>query len=52
MKLPESEGSDSILTVVDHDCTKAAVFIPCHEEIMAEETAGLYVTFRLIVTCM
>jgi hypothetical protein len=41
--LPESEGSDSILTVVDHDCTKAAIFIPCREEITAEETAGLYV---------
>ena len=41
-KLPESEGSDSILTIVDHDCTKAAVFIPCREEIMAEEMAGLY----------
>jgi hypothetical protein len=42
-KLPESEGSDSILTVVDHDCTKAAIFIPCREEITAEETVGLYV---------
>jgi hypothetical protein len=42
-KLPESEGSDSILTVVDHDCTKAAIFIPYREEITAEETAGLYV---------
>jgi hypothetical protein len=42
-KLPGSEGSDSILTVTDHDCTKASVFIPCREEITAEETAGLYV---------
>jgi hypothetical protein len=42
-KLPESEGSDSILTIVDHDYTKAAIFIPCQEEITAEETAGLYV---------
>jgi hypothetical protein len=42
-KLPESEGSDSILTIVDHDCTKAAIFIPCREEITAEETAGLYI---------
>src|SRR5258707_8196996 len=41
-KLPESKGSDSILTVTDHDCTKAAVFIPCREEISAEETATLY----------
>jgi hypothetical protein len=42
-KLPESEGNDSILTITDHDCTKASVFIPCREEITAEETAGLYV---------
>src|SRR5258708_3294116 len=41
-KLPTSQGSDSILTITDHDCTKAAVFIPCREEISAEETAALY----------
>ena len=41
-KLPVSAGSDSILTVVDHDCTKVAVFIPCRKEITAEETTGLY----------
>ena len=27
-KLPLSQGYDSILTVTDHDCTKAAIFIP------------------------
>ncbi len=42
-KLPMSQGYDSILTVTDHDCTKAAVFIPCKESITAEETAGLIV---------
>ena len=41
-KLPQSQGFDSILTVTDHDCTKAAVFIPCNEEITAEGTAALY----------
>ena len=41
-KLPESQGHDSILTITDHDCTKMAVFIPCREEINAEETAVLY----------
>ena len=41
-KLPESQGYDSILTVTDHDCTKMAVFIPCREEINAEETVALY----------
>ncbi len=42
-KLPISQGYDSILTVTDHDCTKAAVFIPCKESITTEETAGLIV---------
>ena len=42
-KLPISGGYDSILTVTDHDCTKAAVFIPCNEGITAEGTADLYV---------
>jgi hypothetical protein len=40
---PGRDGKPLILTVVDHDCTKAAIFIPCREEITAEETAGLYV---------
>ncbi len=42
-KLPISQGYDSILTVTDHDCTKAAIFIPCKESMTAEETAGLIV---------
>jgi hypothetical protein len=42
-KLPELQGYDSILTVTDHDCTKAAIFIPCWEEINAESTAALYI---------
>src|ERR1700761_9447966 len=42
-KLPEADGCDLILTVTDHDCSKAAVFIPCREEINAEETAALYI---------
>ena len=41
-KLPLSQGYDSILTVTDHDCMKAAIFIPCNEEINAEQTAALY----------
>ena len=41
-KLPESQGYDSILTVTDHDCSKATIFIPCVEEISGEETAILY----------
>ena len=41
-KLLESQGYNSILTITNHDCTKMAVFIPCREEINAEETVGLY----------
>ena len=41
-KLPVSQGYDSILTITDHDCSKATVFIPCVEEISGEETAALY----------
>ena len=47
-KLPVSQGYDSILTVTDHDCTKAAIFIQCNEEINAEQTAALYL--RQVVT--
>jgi len=42
-KLPISQGYDSILTITDHDCTKAALFIPCKESMTAEETAGLII---------
>ena len=41
-KLPVSQGYNSILTITDHNCTKAAIFIPCNEEINAEETVALY----------
>jgi hypothetical protein len=43
VKLPVSQGFDSILTITDQGCTKAAIFIPCNEDIMAEETAALYI---------
>jgi hypothetical protein len=42
VKLPLSEGFDSILTITDHDCTKMTVFIPCNETISAEGVAQLY----------
>ena len=29
VKLLTNEGFDSIITVTDHDCMKAAIFIPC-----------------------
>jgi hypothetical protein len=41
--LPVSQGFDSILTITNQGCTKAAIFIPCNEDITAEETAALYI---------
>jgi len=41
-KLPPSQGYDSILTVTDHDCTKAALFIPCNKTITSKGVAKLY----------
>jgi hypothetical protein len=43
IKLPVSQGFDSILTITNQGCMKAAIFILCNEEITAEETAGLYI---------
>ena len=42
--LPISQGCDSILTVVDHGCSKAAIFLPCHKTINATGVAILYST--------
>ena len=42
VKLPLSEGYDSVLTITDHDCTKAVILIPCNETITAEGVAKLY----------
>jgi hypothetical protein len=43
VKLPISQGFDSILTITDQGCTKVAIFIPCNEDITVEETATLYI---------
>jgi hypothetical protein len=45
VKLPISNGYDSILTITNHDCSKAAIFIPCNETINAEGVAGLYLRY-------
>ena len=42
VKLPESEGFDSILTITDHDCTKMLIAIPCRETINGEGVAELF----------
>jgi len=44
IKLLVSDGHNTILTVTDHDCSKAAFFIPCNETIDAAGVATLYAT--------
>jgi hypothetical protein len=41
-QLPTSKGYDAILTIVDHGCTRAAVFLPCKTTITGQEVAKLY----------
>jgi hypothetical protein len=41
-KLPPSRGFDSILTITDHDCSKAVILLPCRETMMTLELAQLY----------
>ena len=40
--LPLSNNYDSILTIVDQGCSKAAKFIPCKKTIDGQGVAGLY----------
>ena len=41
-QLPRSNGYDAILTVVDHRCTRAAIFLPCNSTTTGEGVARLY----------
>jgi len=45
VKLPKSRKYNTILTITDHDCSKAAIFIPCQETITTEGVAGLYLRY-------
>jgi hypothetical protein len=40
--LPESNGYDAILTIVDHGCSRAAIFLPCSTSITGAGIAQLY----------
>ena len=40
--LSPSQGYDAVLTLVDHGCSHAALFLPCHKTIMGEKIAQLY----------
>ena len=42
VKLPLSNGYDTILTITDHDCLKATIFIPCNETVDSEGVVKLY----------
>ena len=41
-QLPRNGTYDAILTIVDHGCTRAAIFIPCSTSITGEGIADLY----------
>jgi hypothetical protein len=41
-KLPTSFGHDFILTITDHDCSKAVLLLPCKETMGTEELAKIY----------
>jgi hypothetical protein len=40
--LPPKEGKDAILMIVDHRCSRAAIFIPCNTTITGPGIAQLY----------
>src|SRR5712692_1981683 len=42
MELPNSEGFNTILVVVDHDVTKATIIVPCKTMITVDQTVALY----------
>jgi hypothetical protein len=41
-QLPPSNGYDAILTIIDHGCTRAALFLPCKTTITGAEITQLY----------
>jgi Integrase zinc binding domain len=40
--LPESNGHNAILTIVDHGCSRVAIFLPCSTTITSAGIAQLY----------
>jgi len=40
--LPTSSKNNAILTIVDHSCSRAALFLPCTNKITGAEIAQLY----------
>ena len=40
--LPDSQGFNAILTIVDHGCSRAAIFLPCHTTITGPQIVQKY----------
>jgi hypothetical protein len=40
--LPKIQGKDAILTIIDHGCSRAAIFLPCSITITGPVIAVLY----------
>jgi len=40
--LPNSKGYDTILTIIDHGCSRGAIFLPCTTTITGPQIAKLY----------
>ena len=40
-QLPNSNGHDTILTIIDHGCTRVALFLPCTTNVTGEGIAKL-----------
>jgi hypothetical protein len=40
--LPKSNGNDAILTIVDHGCSRVAIFLPCSTTITGTGITQLY----------
>ena len=41
-QLPEANGHNSILMIMDQGCSRAAIFLPCQTTITGEGVAMLY----------
>ncbi len=42
MGLPKSQGFDSILTIVDHGCSRGTIFLPCQSTVTGPQIAQMY----------
>ncbi len=43
--LPQQHGHNAILTIVDHGCSRAAIFLPCSDTITGPGIAQLYLDY-------